>query len=251
MKVMQQRGFTIIEIMLFLGISGLLMVGILVGANAAISAQRYKDSVVTLQSDIQQQYEDATSIKNSRTGAGTAPGCTGSRGQTNCILMGKLMTIDANGAITQHTVYGIEPATMDPSFNENQVMQAYAPAVVPSLTQNSTMEWGTHIAWPVSGSGARPIGTARSIGILVIRSPQSGTVYTFTQDTTSTTNLSAVINDANRDRRTLCVAIPGWAAGTSGWATGDRMSITIANRAASANAVEVRTNVLMAGELQC
>ena len=44
-KGKQQKGFTIIEVMLFLALSGFLLAGILAGTGSSIANQRYKDAV--------------------------------------------------------------------------------------------------------------------------------------------------------------------------------------------------------------
>ena len=226
MRVMKQRGFTIIEVMLFLAISGLLTAGIMIGTGVAINAQRYKDAVATLQSDIQQQFEDAVAIKNDREGSDSSFGCGGERGQSNCVLMGKLMTIDTNGAVTQRVVYGNEPSALDDSATELQTVSAYAPSLVPVAlsAQSTTLEWGTGAAQPVS--------------ILVVRSPRSGLVYTFTREfiATNNTQVQTMITEANRSaRRVICITTRG------GWTVSSEMSIVIASRASSPSAVEVRT----------
>lgn len=52
----RRRGFTIIEVMLFLAISGFLLVGILVGTGAGIARQRYTDSVQHVAQILREQY---------------------------------------------------------------------------------------------------------------------------------------------------------------------------------------------------
>lgn len=250
MRVTRRRGFTVIETMLFLAISAALTVAVIATAGASIGAQRYKDAVATLQSDIQQQYEDAISIKNQRYATDTLPsGCTGGNvgvGQTRCVIMGKTMTIRGDGLISQYVVYGVEPTSISETADEYTVMRGYTPRVIPSSVQVSNMEWQTGIAWPVSGSGAQPVGASRDISILIIRSPRSGTVYTFTKDdlsVASSTDLRDMINDTARGKRTICVE-------SSGWVNRNGMSVTIADRASTAGAIEIRTNELMT-ELQC
>ena len=247
---MRRRGFTVIETMLFLAISAALTIAIITTTGASIGAQRYKDAVATLQSDIQQQYEDAISIKNQRYVADALPsGCTSGSvgvGQTRCVIMGKTMSIRNDGRISQYVVYGVEPASISETADEYTVMRSYTPRVIPSSIQDSNMEWQTGIAWPISGSGARPAGTARDISILVIRSPRSGTVYTFTKDdlnVTSSTALRDMINDTTRGRKTICIE-------SSGWVNRNGMSVTISDKASTAGAIEVRTNDLMT-EAQC
>jgi type II secretory pathway pseudopilin PulG len=63
------RGFTVIEVMLFLAVTGALAVGILVGAGVSIGQQRYRDSVNSLKSTIQDRYNQTTNVVNSRGGA--------------------------------------------------------------------------------------------------------------------------------------------------------------------------------------
>ena len=53
MKRVASRGFTIIEVMLFLAITGLLAVGVLATVGNSINVQRYRDAVVTLQTEVQ------------------------------------------------------------------------------------------------------------------------------------------------------------------------------------------------------
>lgn len=237
-----RAGFTIIEVMLFLAITGALAVAILVGAGASIASQRYKDAVATLQSDVQQQYEDAVSVVNDRQVA--IDGCTENRGRSDCVLLGKLMTITSGGRISQYRVYGVEPGrSANPSAayrDEYDVLRSYVPRVVDANAQESDMEWGTGIARPTRGEGA---GSAPlDIGILVLRSPQSGLVYTFTREDATITELTDLINvDAANRRRNICVA-------PSGWTVADTLALTLAANAASANAIEIRSNNMMDSE---
>lgn len=243
MILLKRQGFTIIEVMLFLSISGLLMVMVMAGASSAISAQRYKDAVATLRSDMQQQYEDVISVKNSRDAVSSMPTCSGIRGQTNCVVLGKLMTITSVGVVTQYTILGTEPAGSGSIADEFALLRAYNPVIISASTQQSQMEWGTGIAWPISGSNAST--APRDIGLLVIRSPRSGLVYTFTRDIATTNNLSTMIQPSARGSRTICVT-------TTGWVVGDKMAISLAANAASTNAIQVRSNEMIPDtELVC
>lgn len=231
----RQSGFTIIEVVLFLGVTGLMAAGILVGMGTALASQRYKDAVSTFQSDIQQQYEDISAVKNNRFSVDGA--CDGDRGQSDCVLVGKLLTVSPSGQTMSQLVYGSERSAISDA-DDFAVIRSYSPQVTTLDQRISQMEWGTGVAAPAGGA-------SNGVGILVVRSPQSGSIYTFTRSGTSTGNLSSMINNGNSSDRTLCVT-PG------GWTVADTMAIHIGASASSASAVEVYSqNLLASAGLEC
>ena len=115
-----KKGFTIIETMLVLSVTGLLSVGIMVGWSVNINRQRYDDSVNTFKSDIQQIFSDVENptnqndrkiacTSNTRSlslSEGGTGGHTGtSRGASDCILLGKFVVFEGN-TLTQFDVIG-------------------------------------------------------------------------------------------------------------------------------------------------
>src|SRR5665811_997144 len=94
MKLSNQAGFTIIETMLFLGITALLIMGLLVGIGTSINIQRYRDSVSSLQSVLQQQFSEVSNVSNdSLSNACYGDNSTNNpRGQSNCVILGRLIT---------------------------------------------------------------------------------------------------------------------------------------------------------------
>lgn len=97
-----KTGFTIVEISLFLGLSGLLAAGLMVGWSVNINRQRYNDSVNTFKSGIQQVFSDVENTQNSRSNSyscnvvnGNVSITTGSeiRGQSKCTVLGKLISV--------------------------------------------------------------------------------------------------------------------------------------------------------------
>lgn len=96
-------GFTIIEVSLFLAISGLLAVGLMAGWTTNINRQRYNDMVNTFKSDIQQVFTEVENPQNSMT---QRVRCTdngtnisivldnsgNTRGTTNCIILGRMIS---------------------------------------------------------------------------------------------------------------------------------------------------------------
>ncbi len=189
MATSNKAGFTILETMLFLAITGLLIAGVLVGVGTSINIQRYKDSVNSFQAFIQSQYTDLTNVQNDRTNnwscgpsaTTTQSGAPQPLGQSDCVLLGRYITI-TGGAYTVANVTGYQTSNVtgtDVSILKN----GYNLGLSTVSQQSDTLTWGTVIAWPVSGSGAKSPTTPRSIAILIIRSPTSGSVYTFTSDT--------------------------------------------------------------------
>lgn len=102
-----KKGFTIIEVVLFLGISSLLSVGLMVGWTVNINRQRYNDTVNTFKSNIQKVFSEVENIENGRTekykcnvetGSVTInqDGATGAnRGASDCVSLGKMITFGA------------------------------------------------------------------------------------------------------------------------------------------------------------
>ena len=58
------RGFTIIEVMLFLAVTGVLAAGILASVGSTLGLQRYRDAVDGFSSYIQGQYGQTINVRN-------------------------------------------------------------------------------------------------------------------------------------------------------------------------------------------
>ena len=100
------KGFTIIEVMLFLALSGFLMVGILAGTGSSIANQRYKDAVQDAVDALRKAYSFVSDTQvNERApgegvcdktvddGEGASRGGENGRGRTNCAVYGAVVTI--------------------------------------------------------------------------------------------------------------------------------------------------------------
>ncbi len=234
-------GFTIIETMLFLSITGILVVALLAGSGASINQQRYKDSVTTFQSTLQRQYSDVTSVSNDRSTSDACTALSGDStatllGQSDCVVIGKYVTV-VDTQISISTVIGLPPAANIDSLNDVAQLKAYKLAVVSDSTETSDLEWGAGIAWPSSGSGSKSSTHPRSISVLILRSPTSGLNYTFTADDTST-GLGDMIVASNtvpgQEQRRLCIDSNGLFDGG--------LAVVINQAATNANDIQVRSN---------
>jgi type II secretory pathway pseudopilin PulG len=249
------KGFTVLETMLFLAITGALVVGILVGVTASINTQRYRDSVVSLKTVLQDQYSELGNVYNGRSGSWkcessattveVTDGTSQLRGQSDCVILGRYITI-SNSDITMATVTGYAPLGARSSGTDIEILQAdYTLGISDVDITTSQLEWGTRIAWPVSGPNQRPAGTPRSIAILLVRSPTSGITYTFTSDnvppieSVNNTTLEAMLVEGpgipGQGGRRLCVE-------SAGLAPNAQQAIFINSFTTNASGIETRSN---------
>ncbi len=246
-------GFTIIETMLFLAISGLLIVGMLATTGASINIQRYHDAVETFKTTLQDQYSELASVQNDRDNtwscnslAQSQSGGTEVRGQSDCVLLGRYLTV-VDDTISVYSILGRPSASQTTTGNDVQNLSANYELNISTVTQNSsTLEWGTRIAWPkVDSSGANRTTptTPRSIAVLFVRSPDSGQIYTFTSDNVPDTptpqTLSAMLvsgaTTPGQGQRTICIDSNGL------FVTAD-FSVFINDYATGPSSIESRSN---------
>lgn len=181
---------------MFVAISGLLAATLLIGWSMMISTQRYKDSVDTTYVFLQQQYNLVFNVENGRTNNFTCnngvpqeitAGNTGGepRGQTDCVLLGRYVQLDGGRNFTSWAVIGTEPTGLADNADAITTFKAYRPQVVRQNIGLSSDElevpWQTAIKGTkdaVGGTGERDTLLNRSI--LILRSPEDGTVHTYT-----------------------------------------------------------------------
>lgn len=251
-------GFTIIETTLFLGISSFLIVALIASTGNSINIQRYNDAVETFKSTLQQQYADVTSVQNSRDdnwscGSTATPITTGTvkdnRGQSSCSLVGKYVRIE-DDKLSVYRVVAYENATPVTSANDIiSLKDNYVLNVSQDDVDVSTMEWGTRISYPATQSGA-PYSmpqNPRKMGILIVRSPDSGQIYTFTNSDSSVPNVGG-IGSANLESMLVAGnSVPGQGSrlicvNSSGLLANSDRAIQLGAFASGSSAVEVQSN---------
>lgn len=231
-------GFTIIETMLFLAVSGALAAAILAGSSVSINQQRYRDSVNTLKSFIQQQYSATTNVSNDRAGT---EGCANavvlqppasvtsqSRGTSDCILLGRLIAIDNTGKkITVSNVVGYRtPGAKEAISDFLEIKTNYTLGISPIGQEVSEVAWNAAV---VKKQTTQPT----AVSILILHSPLSGSIMTYTTQS-AVTNLQSIITPANGNKDVnLCVdpALGAFA--------GSRMAVRVGAFASSQGAVQV------------
>ena len=232
-----ETGFTIIETMLFLAVTGLLAMGILVGSGVAIGQQRYRDSVNSLKSYIQQQYSEVTNVVNDRAktwtcdtnGNVTTGDVTSSeaRGTSDCMLLGRFITIDATGkALSASNVVGVRGTGAEATSDIAEITTNYKITASPVDTSTAEVSWGAQVV-------KQKTTTPMPLSILILRSPLSGSVLTFTTEGVQT-NLGAMVTAANMSaKRDICVNAD------LGSFVGKRMEVQIGAYASSQTAIQI------------
>lgn len=208
MNKRRKAGFTIIEVTLFLGVSGLLIMLLLGGWTVMINTQRYEDSVVSFQGFLQDQYNLVYNVENGRAANLTCDSNTGSiasgttpRGQTGCVVLGRFLRIVDGSNIQVLPVVGVVLAANDPATSDVEAIRNSLPKVVDRSLQfsdsNFSIPWGAVIV--------NAAGNSLDYTIAILRSPladSGGKVHTYIQqvpDASSASNLAGLINTANED----------------------------------------------------
>jgi type II secretory pathway pseudopilin PulG len=233
MGIKGSDGFTIIEIMLFLGISGLMIFGILAGTGTAINQQRYRDSVNSLAMRLQQQYDDINGVQNARSANWTCTnglpedtnGVAGvSRGASDCAILGQYV-VASDASLAVQPVVGQTASTTNVK-DDVAAITAMKPVMSDKQRQVYPLEWNAHMVQQGAGSTV-----AASFSMLIVRSPLSGGVRTFTANGVVSVNELIKAPYLNQGV-TVCVD-------SGGLFTGPRQAVTVAAGAVSAAGVTI------------
>jgi type II secretory pathway pseudopilin PulG len=203
-------GFTIIETMLFLAISGMLVAAILVGSGIAINQQRYRDSVNGVKSYIQQQFNETANVINNRSAAWT---CTASgdvvevagsgqpRGRSDCVIIGRLITTSDDGTtLMASNVIGMRtPGAPKQPSDLLELQRSYRLSTSPIEATTTEVSWGSKI---VRQKTTSPL----PLSILIVRSPLSGVLMTFSAETFNSTPAALISAENLSEARHLCLA---------------------------------------------
>lgn len=180
-------GFTIIEVSLFLGITGLLLVAVTIGVQNSVFQQRYNDSVQSFVEFLRSAYSETTNVQSI------------GDGRSNYSIYGKLVTfgetIDLNGhdvadsgenMIFSYDVVGNvsgdvgtgDVLGMLRALGGNVLIEKDGSVRLAGVAESYTPKWSARIQKTDS--------TDPFVGaILIIRHPRSGNVYTYTMSGTT------------------------------------------------------------------
>ena len=210
--MVMQKGFTIVETMLVLGISGLMLAGIMASVGAGISAQRYKDAANATVDYFQGQYNLTANTRNDRGDDSycSASGITATpraefRATSECTVVGRI--VRGNGTDASSTpLYAT--VSSDSLVNESDPLQALIESKIVEDTARAekyTIEWGARL-FPAGNRSQ-----SQKYSIAIIRSPFTGVINTFMDTASDTSSVDQVIShpDALTKDAIFCIDAAG------------------------------------------
>lgn len=204
-----RQGFTIIEVMLFLAVSGLIMSVVLSGVTVGINRERYRDAVNSYYDFWQQQYSSTANVINNRSHDNPCVGnhiindghtIDAGRGTSDCTVVGRLVhSVSGGDHVTVAPVY----STVDPDSlplhtgdTDSQVLQD-ARLISDPTSESHEIGWGTHLVAPGGG--------AIEFSVLVVRMPTTGRVYTYALSANDKTPAEIVASGAVNADFDMCI----------------------------------------------
>lgn len=182
------QGFTIIEVILFLAITGLMLAAMLVGVAGTINRSRYDDAVNGLLDYMQGQYNLVTNVRNNNTDG--AYSCSGgvvqAVGTSNCTIVGRIISSSDGQHIVSKPIISTQQA--DLSATSESAMLASMSMQVASQTSDDesfTMSWDT-----LFYTDPKKVSSSQNFAALMIRMPDSAAVRTYALAQTAPTDLS-------------------------------------------------------------
>lgn len=206
MKFSKSDGFTLIEVLLFMAITGLLVASVLATTGGTINAQRYKDSSSSLKSMIQMQYSNAINVDNQRTADLSCGTISTGAGQSSCVIWGRIIKFDSStkSKVTSRYIISSDIAddsdmSLDSYSSDFAIFDKYRvrePGADYMVADSYDMEWGTSISEIRRPSDPN---IYDKFTILIIRSPLTGVLRTYMmpEAPSDTDNLTEFIKKAN------------------------------------------------------
>lgn len=201
------KGFTIIESVLFLGVTGIVMAVLLVGVGGTLNRERYKDAVSSFQDYLQGQYNLVSNVNNSRPSTDVCQGgqiVTGAtadtgRGTSDCTIVGRMIHSTTSGdKITSSQVYATADVSSLSGVDDATILSS-AQLIANPTQESYEMGWGTRVVKP------QPNDDIRAFSILIVRMPTSGLIHTYALEQADKTPAEIAGNDIPSGGLAMCV----------------------------------------------
>lgn len=250
MSRVRQTGFTIIEVMLVLAVTGALMLGVLASVQLSVNEQRYRDTLLGVQNELQKQYNETAHVVNLRDDTSDITECNAARGASNCIILGRLIRvtneqISSSSVVAQPSTDGVagnpengipdevedNNLSNDPT-TEEEYFALYDFFSAPESVESYDVPWAARINNEHDGPD-----DDQEFRMFILRSPRTGLVYTYSRTVAAVDGIdTALITQPNRTTsRSLCIPREGLGNSAS-------LGVTIQPDARTANAIELMTS---------
>jgi Tfp pilus assembly protein PilV len=200
MYLEKQQGFTIIEVTLFLGISGLLFLMIFIGTGNTLRTTRFTDSIRSTQSYLQQQADQILNGVNSRDASNacnaagiTSGGMGNDPGTSNCLLLGRTLYFHDSQIDAYPVVATVIPSLYTSAGQvptDQELILASKPQIVYNAKDTYTIPWQNHVEGGLLSQAAGV--TANTVTIL--RSPASTQLFYYSTSLSSETFQNGAIS---------------------------------------------------------
>lgn len=196
MSTRRSTGFTIVEVVLFLGITGLIMAFMLNGLGSQLNERRYQDATTSLVGYLQKQYNLVTNVNNSRPQGVSFGDCntTGVAGTSDCTIVGRILhsgpAASETTAITSAWVVAMQDVTtLNAAALDVTVLSEARLTEVPD-GETYEVSWGTKLVQATNY--AQPL----TFTILIVRVPTTGVIRTYV-DTDANKGPHDIVGSAN------------------------------------------------------
>jgi len=193
-----QRGFTVIEVILFLAISAMLFLIAFAYTNGTINNTRFTDESDRLTSFLQNQFSSVKSIESQRDDSVTAkcqdsdtakaPGASDS-----CMVLGKLLYFDkTSGTISTSTIVS-DAVVSQATTSELEAIRALNPRVLTDSTTVVKVDTTYSLSSQMSFTDLQYLAATTNTfnSLIIVRSPESESVYMAVMDVASGDSPSA------------------------------------------------------------
>lgn len=206
-------GFTLIEVSLFLAITGLLFIGVTLGVQNSVFRQRYNDSIQNFAEFLRGVYDKVMNVQNA---GGVIPSnCRGESGAmenigsgaSSCAIYGKLVTFGEDGDSTAYVydVVGSAEGEIDVNSTINSLGSGGVGVDVVSsdgtlytMVDSYKPKWSAEIQKSCDNGNCSESYTDFVGALLIVRHPRSGTVQTLVK-------VGETVNVRNRPEGTSVV----------------------------------------------
>lgn len=186
-----EGGFTMIEVILFLAIAGMMLAGVLVGISGSVNRQRYDEAVVSFQDFLQGQYNLVDNVRSNRPDdrpcaapGGISVGGSQARGTSECTVVGRLISSSDGKAVVSRPLYATG-ASYNTDGTEEDLLNSLALRVAPigleSDDDGHTLQWQTKVYTNPSSKNS-----SNRFSLLILRLPTSGLIRTYADDSVVT-----------------------------------------------------------------